>query len=98
MVYVIFEGTYVYIGSLKTNNSHMYPIVKGKLVYPKQDTSMEMVKPRNSDARKNTCFQETCDMETQENRENIKDKNTQYPQKEYLPSGVTNYVTKKISP
>jgi hypothetical protein len=66
-------------------------------VYAKKDTARERVKPRNSDARKNTGCQATCDMETQENREKIKEKNTQYPKKGDLPSGVANSVMRKIS-
>jgi hypothetical protein len=96
-MYMIVQGTNTYIHALKTDNSHMYVIVKGKPTYAKKDTVRERVKPRNSDARKNTGFQATCDTKTQENREKIKEKKHPIPQKGDLPSGVANSVTRKIS-
>jgi hypothetical protein len=63
----------------------MYAFVKGKPAYVKEDTAKARVRPINSDTRKNIGFQVTNERETQENKEKIKDKNTQYPQKGDLP-------------
>jgi hypothetical protein len=54
-------------------------------MYVKEDTAWARVRPRNSDTRKNIGCQATDDRETQENREKIKEKNTQYPKKEISP-------------
>jgi hypothetical protein len=63
----------------------MYVTVKGKTHVYQKNTARVRVKPRNSDARQNIGCQATCDKETQENREKIKEKNTQYPKKEISP-------------
>jgi hypothetical protein len=76
-MYETFHGTNMYIHSLKTNNSHMYAYVQRKNVYTKQNTAKARVKPRNLDARKNAGCQATSDKQYQENREKIKEKNTQ---------------------
>jgi len=75
----------------------MYVDVKGKLMYAKKDTSSGRVKKRNLDARKNAGFQATCDLETLEKGEKIKEKNTQYPKKRDILSGVANSIMRKIS-
>jgi hypothetical protein len=53
--------------------------------YVKEDISLERVKPRNSYIMQNIGFQATYDRETQENIEQIKEKNTQCPKKEISP-------------
>jgi hypothetical protein len=63
----------------------MYATVKGKTTYTKKNTVRARVNPRNSDARKNTSYQAIGDKKTQEKREKIKEKNTQYPKKETSP-------------
>jgi hypothetical protein len=74
----------------------MYATIKGKTMYTKKNTTRARDKSRNSDARKNTGCQATCDKETQENIEKIKEKNTKYPKKGDRPNGVTNSITRKI--
>jgi hypothetical protein len=64
----------------------MYGDVKGKPAYAKNDTAKERDRPRNSDTRENIGCQATNDRETQENKEQIKEKNTQYPKKEISPA------------
>jgi hypothetical protein len=56
--------------------------IKGQPAYFKEDIAWERVKPRNSYIMLNTDCQATDDRETQENREQIKEKNTQHPKKE----------------
>jgi len=64
MMYATVQRRDTYIPSLKADRSHMYASVKGKHMYTKQDIARERVNPRNSDARKNTCYQATSDTET----------------------------------
>jgi hypothetical protein len=66
-------------------------------VYVKKNTAKERVKPRNSDKRQNTGCQATSDIETQTNKEQIKEKQHPILQKGDIPSGVANSVTRKIS-
>jgi hypothetical protein len=54
-------------------------------MYVKEDIARARVRPRNIDKRKNIGCQATGDKETQENREKIKKKSTQYPKKEISP-------------
>jgi hypothetical protein len=75
----------------------MYTIVKGKHAYAKEGTTWERVRSRNLDKNKNIGCQETSKTETQENKEKIKEKNTQYPKREIIPSGFSNSITRKIS-
>jgi hypothetical protein len=78
-VYATVQETKAYARALRIDIMSMYTTAKGKPTYAKEDTSWARVRPRNSNIKKNKGFQATDDIETQENREKIKEKKHPIP-------------------